>query len=185
MPERWVNILRDALRDECRDAPPILTLATTSADGRPRARSIVCRGIREQGEILMVSDARSEKNAELRSGPHAAAVFWLPRARKQFRIEGTVQVYDGTVPSAVRTEMWAGLSDASRALFFWPAPGALRTLDPAAFPREVADAGPPPTNFELLVLAAEQAEYLDLSVHPHARCRWRRAGGWEREEINP
>jgi pyridoxamine 5'-phosphate oxidase len=83
-----------------------------------------------------------------------------------------------------RQRHWQGLSPAGRALWGWPEPGA--PFDGAAtFPAELADDNPMPDHFQLLRIALEQVELLELGGHPHQRRRWRRDGGWSEERLNP
>jgi pyridoxamine 5'-phosphate oxidase len=44
---------------------------------------------------------------------------------------------------------------------------------------------PMPDHFQLLRIALEQVELLELGDHPHQRRRWRRDGGWSEERLNP
>ena len=183
MSDDWVRLLRDALDDEYgRDRPRIATLATVDERGRPRARSVVCRKLTDDGATWYVSDGRSEKNAHVRANPSAEIVFWLSGRREQFRILGTMTIVDG--PD--RAMLWRELSDAARALFAWPPPGRPRVLDPAAFPERVGADVPPPATFELIVLEPQEVERLVLTTHPHNRRRWWRTDqGWRDAALNP
>ena len=44
---------------------------------------------------------------------------------------------------------------------------------------------PMPDHFQLLRIALEQVELLELGDHPHQRRRWCRDGGWSEERLNP
>ena len=184
MLREWVEIVRAALDDEFGDGSPrICTLATVDEDREAAARMVVCRAIDEIGALYFVSDARSEKNAHLRRYPAAAVVFWLPKRREQIRLRGAfVEILDSLNNSPVRQRIWRELSDASRALFAWPPPGADRMADESAFPRELAaDATVPPT-FEVIILNPNEVEILDLKPHPHERTRWE---GLSKRRLNP
>ena len=172
--------LREALDQEYGDRPRIAALATVDADGRPRVRNVVCRRI-EGGMIWVASDARSAKNRQVRDSPAVELAFWLPGRREQFRVAGTVALLAAVeLPAA-----WAGLSDAARALFAWPSPGASRVADRGMF-AEGVDAGvPAPESFEVLVVTPDSVERLELRPHPHRRRRWRAEAGWAVEELNP
>ena len=72
----------------------------------------------------------------------------------------------------------------ARSLWGWPEPGA--HLDAGAtFPAEVADGTPLPDCFELVRIAIDQVELLELTGHPHQRRRWRADQGWSEERLNP
>ena len=173
--------LAAALDEECGPRPRVAVMATVDAAGRPRARNVVCRRV-GAGGIWVASDARSAKNAEVRANPAVELAFWLAGRREQFRVAGRVEFLAGTD----RRAAWEGLSDAARALFRWPAPGAPRVDGPDAFPAAVPPDGPIPESFEVLALMPEAVEILDLKPHPHRRRRFRRAGAeWAVEEVNP
>jgi pyridoxamine 5'-phosphate oxidase len=83
-----------------------------------------------------------------------------------------------------RQRHWQGLSAKGRALWGWPEPGAPFDAS-AAFPAEFADDMPLPDHFQLLRIALEQVELLELGGQPHQRRRWRIDGGWIEERLNP
>jgi pyridoxamine 5'-phosphate oxidase len=69
--------------------PHAMTLATTTTDGRPSARVVLCRGVDDRG-LRFFTNYDSRKGAELLANPHAAAVFHWPALARQIRIEGDV-----------------------------------------------------------------------------------------------
>lgn len=172
--------LRSALDDEPADGPRIASMATVDAGGRPHVRSVVCRKIGPE-TLWIASDARSDKNGQVRANPAVELAFWLPRRREQFRVAGKVE-FPG---SEDREEAWSAMSDSARALFAWPDPGRPREPSPEAFPRSIQADAPVPETFELLAVVVDQVEHLDLTRHPHRRRRWRAEAGWRAEELNP
>ncbi len=172
--------LREALRNEYADRPWLAALATSDADGHPHVRSVVTRRI-EGSTLWVTSHALSDKNRQVRERPAAELAFWLPNRREQFRVAGPVTF----LPVADLPNAWEGLSDSARALFAWPAPGAARVEDPAAFPERLGPGGVPPLAFEVLVVTPKLVERLDLSIHPHRRQRRRASADWIVEELNP
>jgi pyridoxamine 5'-phosphate oxidase len=42
-----------------------------------------------------------------------------------------------------------------------------------------------PACFELVRIAIEQVELLELTGHPHQRRRWRADQAWQEERLNP
>lgn len=84
-----------------------------------------------------------------------------------------------------RTDLWAELPDATRAMFFWPMPGSPRTRNASMFSEQIDANTPAPQNFEVLVIRAIQAERLKLTEHPHERTRWRATTRWSAEALNP
>jgi len=182
----WVAELTRALAEEYGDKPHVCALATVDKNGAPRARMVVCRRVAADGSAWVVSDARSEKNEQAKAVPQAEVVFWLAGRREQFRLLGSVKILAGAANDPARLELWKDLSDASRALFAWPSPGAKRLDAPEAFATAVGAATPPPPNFEVLIVRPRRVEQLQLTPHPHRRRRWMLAGNWSSAaEVNP
>jgi pyridoxamine 5'-phosphate oxidase len=182
----WIGELTAALTREFGDKPHVATLATIDKTGAPRARTVICRRVGADGSVSIASDARSEKNEQLRAVAQAEVVFWLPAAREQYRILGSTRVQGAVPADPARAEIWRSMSDAARALFAWPTPGARRIDAPEAFPQAVPADAPVPANFELIVVRPRRVEHLQLSAHPHRRRRWMLAGKWSAgAEVNP
>lgn len=182
----WVAELTRALAAEFGDGPHVCTLATVDKNGAPRARSVVCRKVSPDGSAWFVSDARSEKNEQVRAVPQAEVVFWLPTSREQYRLLGSVKLLPGGSKDPALMDVWQALSDASRAMYFWPSPGAKRIDPPEAFTKEVPAGTPPSANFEVLIVRPRRVEHLQLGSHPHRRRRWMLAGNWSAAaEVNP
>src|SRR2546430_4152287 len=131
MMDEWLNLLRESLRSDSADGPAVMTLATLSRNGSPRARCVVCRAIDDDGSIWFVSDSRSKKNQQIKLDRRIEAVFWFPNLKRQFRIRGEARVIGATEPRAI--ELWRDLSDSIRAMFAWPTPGEPRQLADDSF----------------------------------------------------
>ena len=68
-----------------------MTLATVTADGRPAARMVICRGFDARaGWFVFYTDRESDKGTQLRDHPRAALVFHWDAVERQVRIEGPV-----------------------------------------------------------------------------------------------
>ena len=183
----WLDALRTDLDAELGHAPRVAALATVAGTGdapTAEARSVVVRDLGDDGSLTFTSDARSDKNAQLRANPSATLLFWLAKANRQYRLAGTVAILSLDDPR--RQRQWARMSGGARALFLWPPPGEPRT-DGAAFPPKVPAETPVPPSFEVLVLTPARVETLDLGQTPHLRQRWTPAGGlgWARVVVNP
>jgi pyridoxamine 5'-phosphate oxidase len=70
-----------------------MTLATVTADGRPAARMVICRGFDVRaGWFVFYTDHESDKGMQLRAHPRAALVFHWDAFERQVRIDGPVTV---------------------------------------------------------------------------------------------
>src|SRR5215470_16497860 len=71
--------------------PNAMVLATSTSDGRPSARVVLCKDIVPQpGFLVFYSNYRSSKGRQLEGNPRAAAVIHWDALHRQVRIEGAV-----------------------------------------------------------------------------------------------
>lgn len=83
--EAW---FADAVKAEL-PMPNAMSLATTSADGRPASRIVLLKGV-DHGGFVFYTNYKSRKGREIDANANAALLFaWLPLER-QVRIEGTL-----------------------------------------------------------------------------------------------
>ncbi|HEY7118867.1 MAG TPA: pyridoxamine 5'-phosphate oxidase family protein [Tepidisphaeraceae bacterium] len=182
----WLPILRDSLDLEFgADKPRIATLATVDEHHRPSARSIILRQIDDDGALHFVTDARSPKTAHLRLWPFAELVLWLPIRREQFRLAGPTTITTSADNPTLARQFWTQLTDVSRAMFLWPAPGHPRPDCDDPFVPAAPATTPIPDSFVLVTLRPDRADHLQLSFHPHRRTRWEQSSAWEPRSINP
>lgn len=84
--------LADAWAARDQPNPNSMVLATTSVDGRPSARVVLCKDIHaDRGYLTFVSNYDSRKGEELGRNSRAAVVLHWDHAHRQLRIEGLVQ----------------------------------------------------------------------------------------------
>jgi pyridoxamine 5'-phosphate oxidase len=132
----------------------------------------------------LLTDGRSAKPAELVLQPAVELCWLLPRARSQFRLRGYLQTLPLEQEQKERERHWLMLSPGGRALWGWPPPG--EPFDPeAVFPELLPDGSPLPDQFQLLRIALNQVELLELTGHPHRRRCWRESTEWGEESLNP
>lgn len=181
----WRPLWR-AARDREGRAPQArwLQLASVAADGTPRVRTLVFRGWHGSAGLDLLSDARSAKSAELAAQPAVELCWLLPRARCQFRLRGSLDSLPAVLEQHERDRHWRSLTPGGRAVWGWPMPGAPLEAE-APFPQVIEDQVPLPPHFQLLRIAIDQVELLELSIHPHRRRRWRRETCWREEPLNP
>jgi pyridoxamine 5'-phosphate oxidase len=96
-----------------------LSLATTSATGRPSVRAVMLRGFDHDGLVFFTDDG-SRKARELAENSWAAASFSWPQLRRQVQLEGPVSRLADDEADAVfadrpaerRLPLWAWRQDA-------------------------------------------------------------------------
>jgi pyridoxamine 5'-phosphate oxidase len=81
----WIDEARVSEERE----PDAMALATTTSEGRPSVRIVLCRGIDSKG-IRFFTSYESRKGHELLENPYAAVVFLWASLGRQLRIEGSV-----------------------------------------------------------------------------------------------
>jgi pyridoxamine 5'-phosphate oxidase len=177
--------LRESLGGEGIDRPWIAALATIGQQHYPHVRHIICRQIDDEGILWIASDARSEKNQQIRSNPSVELAFWLPAARQQYRIGGDAEIFGSQRDHPLREMLWRSFTDSTRALFHWPHPGAPRTQGERAFVGGVKGHSPVSPALELICVRPAQVDLLELGYLPHRRRRWRGDAQWIAEELNP
>ncbi|MES1176524.1 MAG: pyridoxamine 5'-phosphate oxidase [Myxococcales bacterium] len=67
-----------------------MTLATSSVDGRPSARTVLYKGLVD-GAVCFVTNYESTKGRELIANPQAALVFFWASLNRQVRFEGRAE----------------------------------------------------------------------------------------------
>lgn len=76
-----------------------MTLATVSADGRPRARTVLLKQADAAG-FVFYTNYESRKGEDLAAHPRAALCFFWRSLRRQVTVEGTVRKLDPAVSDA-------------------------------------------------------------------------------------
>jgi pyridoxamine 5'-phosphate oxidase len=166
-----------------------MTLATSTADGRPSARVVLLRGLDERG-LAFFTNRASRKGRELEKNPRAALVLYWPELGRQVRVEGAVERVDDeesrayweTRPLPSRIAAWA--SPQSRPLADRVELDALYTAAAARF----GDDGVPLPDFwggyRVVPEAVEFWQHQDDRLHDRIRYE-RTESGWQRERLAP
>jgi PPOX class probable FMN-dependent enzyme len=148
-----------------------LQLATVTAGDEPANRTVVFRGFDAEGGLLIATDRRSGKVADIVHQPSVELCWWLAVTRQQFRLTGRA---DLVADKAVIGRIWQDLARPVRQPFFGPAPGSpLGPAQPAVADRTVAE---PPGSFAVLCVTVERVDQLDLRPTPHSRLVHGRTG---------
>lgn len=152
------------------------TLATITADGRPRARTVVLRAADgETGTLRFHCDRRSDKATEISSKSACALTAYDAAEKIQIRIEGRASLHtDDTVADAA----WAGSRAMSRVCYGTrPGPGtALSHGGAYALPDEAEAITLGRPHFAVVVVRAEALDCLYLDRRGHRRAGWQREG---------
>lgn len=70
--------------------PNAMTLATAAPDGQPSARTVLLKGVDNQG-FVFYTNYDSHKAHDMAANPRAALLFTWLELQRQIRIEGTVE----------------------------------------------------------------------------------------------
>ncbi len=178
----WRSRLETALKANRRDAHSrYFQLATAGLDGSPQCRTVVFRGFSaDDDHLLAITDARSQKVAEIERDHRGQVHWYFARSREQFRLQASLRLCDTSGDQTVRTALWAKLSDAARAQFFWPDPGA-----PLANGDSLPVTADPPARFWVIDIEPRQVDYLWLGK-THQRIISERVGSsWQERPVNP
>jgi pyridoxamine 5'-phosphate oxidase len=194
--------------------PNSMVLATSTRDGHPSARVVLCKAIVPQpGFIVFYTNYLSAKGRQLKDNPRAAAVMHWDALHRQVRIEGQVtsapgkdsEAYFATRAWQSRIGAWASeqsepiasraqLLDAVKATarrFGAPTPGAPGADD------SLKVTIPRPPHWGGYRLWAESVElWVEGAARIHDRARWQRtlkalasgsfkAGAWAATRLQP
>lgn len=183
---RWLEEARTAGVSE----PNGMALATTSRDGAPHCRIVLCKQIDARG-VSFFTNYGSEKGAQLAESPRAAATFWWSAPRnRQVRIEGTVER-----ASAAEADQYFASRPRAAQLASAASPQSRVVKDRAELERMVREleakvgSGPVPRpeywgGFVLRPSSIEFWQGRDARLHDRLRCR-RRGAAWEIERMAP
>jgi pyridoxamine 5'-phosphate oxidase len=183
--ERWFAEAREAGLP----VPEAMTLATSTPDGRPSARTVLLKAADERG-FGFHTNYESRKGAELAANPRAALLFWWQPLGRQVRVEGAVErapeaeseSYFRTRPLGSRLAAWA--SPQSRPLADRGELDGLYADALARFPGEDVPRPPHWGGLRLVPDAYEFWQHGDDRLHD--RVRYERDGaGWARLRLAP
>lgn len=169
--------------------PNAMTLATTSREGRPSARTVLLKGVDGRGFVFF-SNYESRKGRELEANPHATLLFpWLALER-QVIVEGAVtrvpreesEAYFHSRPRASQLGAWVSQQSsiiAGRAVL----EQSMKALEQKHAGQEV----PVPPHWGGWRLAPETVEFWQgRRSRLHDRLRYRRVkDGWTIERLAP
>ncbi|MEM1111929.1 MAG: pyridoxamine 5'-phosphate oxidase family protein [Pseudomonadota bacterium] len=183
MAYQWQLALQKSLKRNRREAHNrYLQLATIGLDGFPANRTVVFRGFGENGELLIVTDRRNDKFAQVENDPRVEVSWYFTRSREQYRLRGQLALVDAQGAHApARMAAWNKLSEAAREQFFWPHPGA-----PVGDDTNLTTSAEPPAHFLLGMLTVQRVDHLRLAGSPQQRMISQMDGeAWLSTAVNP
>lgn len=77
------------------EEPNAMTLATCSVSGKPSARIVLLKGIKENGFIFF-TNYQSRKGKEIEKNPFVSLLFFWKELERQVRIEGKIKKISAT-----------------------------------------------------------------------------------------
>jgi pyridoxamine 5'-phosphate oxidase len=148
-----------------------LQLASVAADGTPRIRTLVLRGVEPDTATLRVhTDRRSDKLDELRLQPRVAVHAYDPVGKLQLRMLGRAELH---LDDAIADAAWAATQDMGRVCYrVLPAPGTPLSAPGEAVFATAADADPGRAHFAAVRIQLDMMEWLYLAQTGHRRARW-------------
>ena len=175
--ERSWRLLEKAIDDP---TSPVRTpvLISVSADGLAQGRTVVLRAFnRQQRQLKIYTDVRSEKVAQLRTQPVCTLVAYQPNPMIQLRLKTNAVVNHN---NEITRESWAVMPGPNRCNYLTdPNPGSISVK--ATDGRPVINAESVPTNdeneiayshFSVIVFAINELEWLYLPRRGHRRAQF-------------
>ena len=172
--ERSWLLLEQSIEDP---TSPVRTpvLISVSADGLAQGRTVVLRAFnRQQRQLKIYTDVRSEKVAQLRTQPVCTLVAYQPNPMIQLRLKTNAVVNHN---NEITRESWAVMPGPNRCNYLTdPNPGSISVK--ATDGRPVINAESVPTNdeneiayshFSVIVFAINELEWLYLPRRGHRR----------------
>lgn len=141
----------------------VASLATLGEDGEAQVRSVVLRDVdTAERSLVIYTDARSPKAAQLARHPRGQLLCWCPRRSWQLRMDVSAEVQTSGLDVSSR---WARLK---------LSPGAQDYLSPVPPGTPLADVRPvveraSRNHFALIVARVHDIDWLELSEDGHRR----------------
>eukprot|EP00257_Ricinus_communis_P018585 XP_015577342.1 pyridoxine/pyridoxamine 5'-phosphate oxidase 2 [Ricinus communis] len=193
----WKQLLLSALESNSHlRHSSFFQLATIGSDGRPSNRTVVFRGFVERSDKIQINtDSRTRKVTLFHFQLDCShfICWYFTDSWEQFRINGRVDVIDGSDPDPVKLELreksWFASSIKSRLQYLGPNPGLPCLTEQHPSELFLDPSSGPVAAFCLLVLDPEQVDYLNLKSSQRTIFtigqRVNGENSWNSESINP
>ncbi|XP_027906532.1 pyridoxine/pyridoxamine 5'-phosphate oxidase 2 [Vigna unguiculata] len=191
----WKQLLLNALESNAHlKHSSFMQLATIGTNGTPSNRTVVFRGFQDNTDNIQINtDARTRKIEELKLCPSAEICWYFTDSWEQFRINGNVDIIDGSNAEPLKLEQrensWFASSLRSRSQYLCPNP-ELPCLHEQAQPDISLDPSTGPIDaFCLLILEPHQVDYLNLKSNQRLTFKSSVSAAaeksWTVERVNP
>lgn len=186
--------LREATESGAYADANAMSLSTSTLDGRPSVRVVLCKAIEpDRHSLTFFTNYESRKGVELEANPRASVVFHWPHAGRQARIEGETQRLDDAENDAYfRTRPLLARIGAHASRQSRPIPSRAALLRDAA---RIAAASCPelaisrPSNWGGYRIMAHTVElWTACEGRLHQRLRWRLerdSRSWTHDQLSP
>jgi pyridoxamine 5'-phosphate oxidase len=182
---QWLD---EAIAAGCLE-PTGMALSTVTAEGRPRVRMVLCKGVSEEG-VRFFTNHESAKAMELEASGFAAVAFWWDKLARQIRVEGSVE----RLPRA-ESEAYFAVRPRESQLGAWASPqsqvvASREALDALQAEVEERFAGVPvpcPPHWGGYLIRPHRVEaWMGGVGRLHDRLVWEQEGaGWRRSRLAP
>ena len=170
----WDRLSNSVVDRHCPGHTP--TFGSLAKDGSPRLRTVVLRGCdADQRRLTFHTDQRSRKWQQLQSDPRASMHFYFPKAKLQYRLQGSVMLERATERTQ---QIWQRMNHSAQDCYrVKTAPG---TFVPEPTSRAVDTAGDHDgyRDFTRVHLRITTIDWLFLSAAGHRRAHfaWTESG---------
>eukprot|EP00262_Sarcandra_glabra_P003675 TRINITY_DN1443_c0_g1_i1.p1 TRINITY_DN1443_c0_g1~~TRINITY_DN1443_c0_g1_i1.p1 ORF type:complete len:199 (+),score=40.80 TRINITY_DN1443_c0_g1_i1:47-643(+) len=191
----WKQLLLNALESKSTlKHSSFFQLATVGSNGRPANRTVVFRGFMEGSDKIQINtDLRSRKIDDIKHHPFGEICWYFTDSWEQFRINGIIDIIDGSNPDPMklqqREKSWFASSLKSRLQYLGLSPGLPCISEEPEKEYFLDPSSGPVDAFCLLVLEPEQVDYLNLKSNERLMFTSKQGGNglhcWTLEKINP
>ncbi|KAL6126337.1 hypothetical protein ACLB2K_074388 [Fragaria x ananassa] len=197
-PAPWKQLLLSALEaasSQCLGSQrPPQTLFLLSARKDDNFTGKTFRGFQEESDKIQINtDCRTRKIEELKHCPFAEICWYFTDSWEQFRINGTVDIIDGSNSDPMklqqREKSWFAGSLRSRLQYLGPSPGLPNLSEQPANEVSLDPSTGPVRAFCLLVIDPHQVDYLNLKSNQRLSFTSTPSPNgeksWTSEKVNP
>ena len=154
-----------------------IQLANVSKNNQPRVRTVVFRGWLDNSTMLIYTDKRSEKYADLEINNNIEVLWLFFKTKSQYRFKGKVYELEDN------DKYWDNLLARSKDQWFWPSPG--KEIDQKYTLSSKDNKLLKPNNFSVLKIKINEVDLLKLEKPMHKRFIWKEIDNWRCVEVNP